>query len=161
EPRVVSITHLVCDDSVMQPESNREGLAQRLLRRLGASDDRTQPVPRSKSGVSDKLAELKRLRQVIEQTKLEIASADQEREGLQAERLRLQELLGAERGVRVSPRLKVEKTNGVPSLVAGARMMQRVHSRARDPAAGSDGAGAVFADAEQTEAFLRSHGVQM
>lgn len=38
-------------------------------------------------------------------------------------------------------------------------MMQRIHRRAENPSDGLDGAGAVFADAERTAAFARSHGV--
>ncbi len=90
----------------------------------------------------------------------EIEAAGRQREALKAERLRLQEVLGAQHGKRVLPRLKVEKTNGVPSLVAGARMMQRIHAKASDPHAGLDGAGAIFTDPAQTEAYVRSHGMQ-
>ncbi|WP_157612508.1 hypothetical protein [Ruania albidiflava] len=106
------------------------------------------------------IEELRALRAQIAQVQAELAAADQERESLKAERLHLQEILGAQHGKRVLPRLKVEKTNGVASLVAGARMMQRVHGKADDPVAGIDGAGALFADAERTTAFLRSHGVR-
>ncbi len=45
---------------------------------------------------------------------------------------------------------KVEKNNGVPSFVAGVRMMQRIHRRAENPAHGLDGAGAVLADRDRT-----------
>jgi hypothetical protein len=53
----------------------------------------------------------------------------------------------------------VEKTNGVPSLVVGERMMQRIQRLAPDPLAGLDGVGEVFADREGTARFARSHGV--
>lgn len=82
-----------------------------------------------------------------------------ERDRLRDERLALQEELGAQHGDRVMPRLRVEKTNGVPSFVVGARMMQRVNRLADDPAAGTDGAGTVFADPAATAKFVRSHGV--
>lgn len=99
------------------------------------------------------------MRAELAQVRALIEAEEREREQLKAERRRLQEELGAQHGKRVLPRLKVEKTNGVPSLVAGARMMQRVHARADDPDSGIDGAGAVFADQVRTEEFVRSHGV--
>jgi len=107
------------------------------------------------------IEELRGIRAQIAQLEAHLEAADQEREALKAERLHLQQVLGAQHGKRVLPRLKVEKTNGVASLVAGARMMQRVHAKADDPDAGIDGAGAVFTDTERTTAFLRSHGVQL
>ena len=103
--------------------------------------------------------ELRSLREQIEKAKAELRVADDERETFKARRLQLQEVLGQQHGKRVLPRLKVEKTNGVASLVVGARMMQRIHAKADDAAAGLDGAGTVFGDATQTELFARSHGV--
>jgi len=138
----------------MQQENSRPGPARRLARRLRGRVSTTRP-----SDDFDAAGELTELRALIAQTELDIETAEKERENLKAERLRLQELLGAQHGKRVLPRLKVEKTNGVPSLVVGARMMQRIHARADDPQAGIDGAGALFADPARTEAFVRSHGV--
>src|SRR5699024_6896404 len=82
------------------------------------------------------IEELRGIRAQIAQLEAHLEAADQEREALKAERLHLQQVLGAQHGKRVLPRLKVEKTNGVASLVAGARMMQRVHAKADDPDAG-------------------------
>ena len=78
---------------------------------------------------------------------------------LLAVRRDLQRRLGPLVGRESMPLSRVEKTNGVPSFVAGVRMMQRIHARADDPAHGHDGAGAVFADRARTLEFLRSHGV--
>lgn len=102
------------------------------------------------------------LRQVRAQTRAAEAEHETllaERDRLRQERLRLQEELGAQHGKRVMPRLKVEKTNGVPSFVVGTRMMQRVYRRGEDPAAGIDGLGSLLADPAAVARFARSHGV--
>lgn len=139
----------------MQQENSRGGVLRRLTQRMKSSPDddaaRPQPSDDSRAEIRARLAQAQR----------ELEAADQERESLKAARLRLQEKLGAQHGKRVLPRLKVEKTNGVPSLVAGARMMQRVHAKADDPNAGIDGAGTLFADAARTETFARSHGLRL
>lgn len=124
----------------------------------GATGDVEPDGPSSGAGSGQ---HLKNLRQEIAEVRSEIEAAEAERQSLKDERLRLQETLGAQHGKRVLPRLKVEKTNGVPSLVAGARMMQRIHAKAEDPVAGIDGAGTVFADAARTEEFARSHSVRV
>ena len=164
----------------MQQQNNRPGLVQRIVRRAQRSRETsevdegpaTRPgvetpeaaspaevEPAATSGAS--AAHLKNLRAEIAEVRAQIEAEESERESLKAERLHLQEVLGAQHGKRVLPRLKVEKTNGVASLVAGARMMQRIHAKAADPSAGIDGAGAFFADAARTEMFVRSHGVRL
>ena len=133
----------------------------------GSSGERYSPARREPSGAEEQPpaetneADLSNLKAEIATLQGEIEAEGRKREALKAERLRLQEVLGAQHGKRVLPRLKVEKTNGVPSLVAGARMMQRIHAKADDPRAGLDGVGTVFADLTQTERFVRSHGVQV
>lgn len=163
----------------MQQERKGSGLAARIRRRVrravqtspapGAVPDTatsagttpSEPTTEADAVRPGSIEELRAIRAQIAQVETDLAAADQERESLKAQRLHLQEVLGAQHGKRVLPRLKVEKTNGVASLVAGARMMQRIHDKADDPAAGIDGAGAVFTDAEGTTAFLRSHAVQL
>ncbi|WP_435201170.1 hypothetical protein [Janibacter sp. GS2] len=81
------------------------------------------------------------------------------RDELRQQRLAVQQVLGAEHGKSVQPRLKVEKTNGVPSFVVSQRMMQRIYGAAEDPRAGLDGIGATFADRAGTARFARSHAV--
>lgn len=103
--------------------------------------------------------ELTRTRAELTAVTSALEQAKGERDALRAQRLEVQETLGAQHGKRVLPRLKVEKTNGVPSFVVGQRMMQRVFRRTEDPAAGLDGVGAVFADRVGTTRFARSHGV--
>lgn len=98
-------------------------------------------------------------REAREDLKTELEVLTTERDRLRRERMDVQQELGRQHDRRVMPRLKVEKTNGVPSFVVGQRMMQRVHRRALDPFAGLDGVGAVFRDAEATARFARSHGV--
>lgn len=172
----------------MQQQNNRPGLVQRIVRRAqrsretSAVDESRAPRPEAETpeeGTAEALeagtpadaepaatsggsaAHLKNLRAEIAEVRAQIEAEETTRESLKAERLHLQEVLGAQHGKRVLPRLKVEKTNGVASLVAGARMMQRIHAQAADPSAGIDGAGAFFADAAQTETFVRSHGVRL
>lgn len=81
------------------------------------------------------------------------------RDELRQQRLEIQQVLGAEHGKSVQPRLKVEKTNGTPSFVVSQRMMQRIYGAAKDPRAGLDGVGATFADRADTARFARSHAV--
>lgn len=97
-------------------------------------------------------------RQVVE-AKEELARLDAERTELLAERRRLQQVLGERAGKRTMARSRVEKTTGIPSFVAGARLFQRIHRRADDPSGGLDAAGTLFADPEDTAHFARSHGV--
>jgi hypothetical protein len=104
-------------------------------------------------------SELRSVRAQIADAKQALEDLRAERDALKAERLRLQEKIGLQHGKRVMPRSKVEKTNGVPSLVVGQRMMQRVHRRAPNPTRGIDDSGAVFANPERTADFARSHGV--
>lgn len=94
---------------------------------------------------------------VAAQTELERLTA--ERDALREERLGIQQELGAMHGKKVLPRLKVEKTNGVPSFIVGQRMMQRIYARTEDAKAGLDGVGAVFADPAETARYAISHGV--
>lgn len=153
----------------MQQDSQGRGVVGRIGRRLRRAVQRADTAPAAQVPSSPPPAtgtvrpgsveELRSLREQIERTKAELQVADEERDTLKAERLALQEKLGQLHGKRVLPRLKVEKTNGVASLVVGARMMQRIHGQADDAAAGLDGAGTVFTDAAQTELFARSHGV--
>lgn len=148
----------------MQEENSPTGIVHRLSRRLRGW--RSSPNAEGKTGPASAASSRnagtsESQRAQITQLRSELAAVDREREELKAQRLHLQEVLGAQHGKRVLPRLKVEKTNGVPSLVVGARMMQRVHAKADDPLVGLDGAGSIFGDREQTEAFMRSHGVQL
>lgn len=155
----------------MQQDSQGRGIVGRIGRRVrravqGADSAPAAPgvqaperTPATGAVRSGSLEELHSLREQIAQAKAGLQAADDERTAHKAERLALQETLGQQHGKRVLPRLKVEKTNGVASLVVGARMMQRIHAKADDAAAGLDGAGTVFSDAAQTERFARSHGV--
>lgn len=164
----------------MQQHNDRPGLLRRIMLRTKRSGPRDSvedsAAARTQGERSDAIghleaattaagdgsaAYLKNLRAEIAEVRALIDAEEREREALKVERLRLQEVLGAQHGKRVLPRLKVEKTNGVASLVVGARMMQRIHAQAADPSAGIDGAGAVFSDAARTETFVRSHGVRL
>ena len=98
-----------------------------------------------------------RKRFVAAQTELERLTA--ERDELRTERLGIQQELGAMQGKKVQPRLRVEKTNGVPSFIVAQRMMQRIYARTEDARAGLDGVGAVFADPAETARYAISHGV--
>lgn len=159
------------NDRRMQQESQSSGIVARIGRRMrrtvqGADSTAADPAPqtparRPGTGTArpGSLEELRSLRDQLAGAKADLQAADEERARLKAERLELQGTLGQQHGKRVLPRLKVEKTNGVASLVVGARMMQRVHARADDPSAGLDCAGSLLADAARTEAFVRSHGV--
>jgi hypothetical protein len=91
----------------------------------------------------------------------EIARIDGEKSELLARRHDLQQTLGASIGRDRMALSRVEKTNGVPSFVAGMRMMQRIHRKAANPTHGLDGAGEVFASRARTEEFVRSHGVPL
>lgn len=152
----------------MQQERQSGGIVGRIGRRLrralpGADTGPAAPAAGTSrtAGVNrpGSVEELHSLREEVAQARADLQEADEERAALKAQRLELQEALGRQAGKRVLPRLKVEKTNGVASLVVGARMMQRIHAKADDAAAGLDGAGAVFGDPAQTERFARSHGV--
>ncbi|WP_277209755.1 hypothetical protein [Isoptericola croceus] len=103
--------------------------------------------------------ELIETKQQVTDAREELSALDAERSELLAERRRLQQVLGERAGRRTMPRSRVEKTTGVPSFVAGARLFQRIHRRAEDPLAGLDGAGTIFSDPERTAQFARSHGV--
>lgn len=109
-----------------------------------------------KKGMLAKIAD-QRKQYVVAQAELDRLTA--ERDELREQRLALQQELGAMQGKSVLPRLKVEKTNGVPSFIVSQRMMQRVYGRAEDPAAGLDGIGTVFADSAETAKYATSHGV--
>lgn len=102
---------------------------------------------------------LRDLKSRIRQAREQLNELTAERDRLREQRTALQEELGKRHGRKTMPRLRVEKTNGVPSFVVGQRMMQRVHARAENPAHGIDGAGAVFIDHGKTAEFVRSHGV--
>lgn len=110
----------------------------------------------SKKGMLAKVAD-QRKQYVAAQAELDRLT--EERDELRQQRLALQQELGAVHGKSVLPRLKVEKTNGVPTFVVSQRMMQRIHGRAEDSAAGLDGIGTVFADAVETARYATSHGV--
>lgn len=150
---------------------DRTAGARALVRRLGgrlrATLTARRPQEPGRGTVGDGplerkaqlLAELAEVRTASATAAQELDELTAERDRLREERLALQQELGAQHGERVLPRLKVEKTNGVPSLVVGQRMMQRIHRRADDPTAGLDGVGTVFADHAGTARFARSHGV--
>lgn len=93
------------------------------------------------------------------------AAADQvdqlthHRDELRQKRRELQVTLGAAKGKKLLPRLKVEKTNGTPSFVVSQRMMQRIYGQAPDRTTGLDGVDGVFADLAETAHFAGSHGV--
>lgn len=149
----------------MQQGGSSMGIVRRVVRRLRRSVDTAADVAsvndRDSETTKDRnLDQLKSIRSSIARLRQDIAAADREYDDLKAERQRLQRLLGEQRGRTVLPRLRVEKTSGVASFVVGARMMQRIHAKAKDPVSGIDGAGALFADAEETGRFARSHGVQ-
>ncbi len=110
----------------------------------------------SKKGMLAKVAD-QRKQYVAAQAELDRLT--EERDELRQQRLALQQQLGALQGKSVLPRLKVEKTNGVPTFVVSQRMMQRIYGRAEDAAAGLDGIGSVFADPAETARYATSHGV--
>lgn len=151
--------------------NDRTAGARGLVRRLGGRLRATlAPRPaQQKTGGSGRstardrqaqlAAELAEVQQAARAASEQLDELTAERDRLREERLTVQQELGAQHDQRVLPRLRVEKTNGVASFVVGQRMMQRIHRRAADPAAGLDGVGAVFADPEQTARFARSHGV--
>ncbi len=103
----------------------------------------------------------KELEEKILVAQTELDGLDAEKARLLEQRRELQRVLGERVGRKTQPLSRVEKTNGTPSFLAGVRMMQRIHRLADDPAAGHDGAGAVFASRERTEEFARSHGVPL
>jgi uncharacterized small protein (DUF1192 family) len=105
--------------------------------------------------------EVKEIEERIGAAQAELATLDAQKADLLEQRRALQRVLGERVGRDSQPLSKVEKTNGVPSFVHGARLMQRIHRLADDPVSGHDGAGAVFASSERTEEFVRSHGVPL
>lgn len=148
------------------------GFVRRLGRTLRTTLDRRSgeaaPAPRTdrtdrKTAARERrerlAAELAEVREAVAAADAQLEELTTERDRLREERLRVQEELGEQHGMRVMPRLKVEKTNGVPSFVVGQRMMQRIHGRAEDPRAGLDGAGSVLGERAGTVAYARSHGV--
>ena len=102
---------------------------------------------------------VKGLEERIGEAQAELAALDDRKAELLRQRRELQRVLGERAGRASQPLSRVEKTNGVPSFVHGVRLLQRIHRLAEDPAAGHDGAGAVFGSRERTEEFVRSHGV--
>jgi hypothetical protein len=106
-------------------------------------------------------AEVRAIEEKVGRAQEELARLDARKAELLEQRRALQRTLGPLVGRDLMPLSRVEKTNGTASFVAGVRMMQRIHRRADDPAAGIDGAGAVFADRARTEQFVRSHGVPL
>lgn len=149
-------------------------MARRLGRRvksaLASSGERAEPAesapspaPSSSEGTSAPKS-TRRAQSAAKKSQMQAAQAQvdeltRRRDELRQQRLAVQQELGALVGKSVLPRMKVEKTNGVPSFVVGQRMMQRIYGLADDPAAGLDGVGEVFADREQTARFARSHAV--
>lgn len=123
----------------------------------GAGGDR--PPRRARARQEQLDAELTQVRAEGSATERELEQLTAERDRLRDERLRVQQELGSLHGIRVMPRLKVEKTNGEPSFVAGQRMMQRVFRHAPAGSASLDGLDAVFDDAAATARFVRSHGI--
>lgn len=107
----------------------------------------------------DPQAELEQARAAGQRAQRRLDEVTEQRDQLRAQRLEVQQVLGAQHGQRVLPRLRVEKTNGVPSFVVGQRMMQRVFRLGDDPAGGLDGLGGVFADRAAAARFVRSHGI--
>ena len=105
--------------------------------------------------------EARQLEERVEAAQAELDALDAQKAELLEQRRALQRVLGERAGRASQPLSRVEKTNGVPSFVHGARLMQRIHRLAEDPAAGHDGAGALFASRERTEEFVRSHGVPL
>jgi hypothetical protein len=91
----------------------------------------------------------------------ELARLDARKAELVELRRGLLRTLGTRAGRASMPLDRVERSNGVPSFLAGVRMVQRIHRRAENPAHGLDGAGAFFADRERTEQFARAHGVPL
>jgi uncharacterized small protein (DUF1192 family) len=105
--------------------------------------------------------EVREIEERIGAAQAELAALDARKAELLEQRRALQRVLGERVGRDSQPLNKVEKTNGVPSFVHGVRLFQRIHRLADDPAAGHDGAGAVFASSERTERFVHSHGVPL
>lgn len=162
------------------PSSGIGSVARRLGRRvksaLASSDDHAEPVESAPSpapssptttGAPKSTSTPKSTRRAESAAKKSQAQAAQarvdeltrRRDELRQKRLEIQQDLGAREGKSVQPRMKVEKTNGVPSFVVCQRMMQRIHGLAVDPAAGLDGIGEVFGDGDATARFARSHAV--
>jgi hypothetical protein len=152
--------------------SGAAGFARRLgstmRRSLGRDDQPPEPArivgadrpPRRARERQEQLnAELAQVRAQARAAEQELEQLTVERDRLREERLGVQQELGALHGMRVMPRLKVEKTNGDPSFVVGQRMMQRIFRRAPDAVAGPDGVAAVLADPAATARFVRSHGI--
>ncbi|MCK0118291.1 septum formation initiator family protein [Isoptericola sp. S6320L] len=120
---------------------------------------RRHPVNPPSGPPPERDAELVEVEQDIADAQQELAALKDERTELLAERRRLQQVLAERAGRRTMPRSRVEKTTGVPSLVAGVRLFQRIHRRAPEPSAGIDGVGKEFSDPELVARFARSHGV--
>jgi hypothetical protein len=123
------------------------------------ADGSARPPRRARERQEQLNAELAQVRAQARAAEQELEQLTTERDRLREERLGVQQELGALHGMRVMPRLKVEKTNGDPSFVVGQRMMQRIYRRAPDAVAGLDGVGAVLADPAGTARFVRSHGI--
>jgi hypothetical protein len=102
---------------------------------------------------------VRELEERVAAAQAELDALDAQKAELLERRRALQRVLGERAGRDIQPLSRVEKTNGVPSFVHAVRLFQRIHRLADDPAAGHDGAGAVFASRERTEEFVRSHGV--
>ena len=120
---------------------------------------RRHPVDPPSGLPPERDTELVEVEQDTTEAQQELAALKEERSELLAERRRLQQVLGERAGKRTMPRSRVEKTTGVPSLVAGVRLFQRIHRRAPEPSAGIDGVGKDFSDPELMARFARSHGV--
>lgn len=134
---------------------------------------RSESRSRSYRGWRSRRAELKSLRREIENAETELARLKSERTALKERRQALKdeksrllaqrkELLtkfGERHGRKYRKLANFERHQDVPSFVVGQRMMQRIHRHAADPAAGIDGAGALFADRGATRDFLDSHGL--
>lgn len=82
-----------------------------------------------------------------------------ERDALREQRLKLQQAIGAQHGMPVMPRRKLESHHGISSFFVGQRMMQRIHRQVANPKDGADGLGASLSDPSQMERFTRSHAV--
>ncbi len=129
-----------------------------VLRRLPWVRARTVATPPA-SESTDQAERLATAAEEIDSAQRELEALDAERAELIEERRRLQRVLGERVGKRIMSLAKVEKTNGTPSFLAGARLLQRVHRRADEPGRGLDGAGAIFEDRARTKTFAHSHGL--
>jgi len=147
---------LSSSDETKEPEADSAGTSGPAPTSSPASTGSDAAESGDQKGVLAKIAD-QRKQSVAAQSELERLAA--ERDELREERLAIQQELGALQGKKVQPRLRVEKTNGVPSFVVGQRMMQRIHRRAEDTTAGLDGVGTVFADPAETARYVTSHGV--